>query len=232
MRIDRFINIEKMEQHVTSMVMDELANNPNLLLCAATGNSPLPLYQGLAIEAKVNPEKFSQLRIIPLDEWVGLSSTKGSCHAYLQEQLLKPLKIPFSQYFAFNPLAENLEEECSRIQALLRDQGPIDVCILGLGRNGHLGLNEPANVLQSHCHIAHLTLESQQHQMLEKSSQKPTRGITLGMEDILASKRIILLISGEGKEQAKNHFFSKEIHPRCPASFLWKHNNVDCLVID
>ncbi|WP_420399654.1 galactosamine-6-phosphate isomerase [Flagellimonas sp.] len=232
MRIHRFTDIMKMGQHATSIFLDELTIKPNLLLCAATGSSPLPLYQEIALEAKKDQEQFEQLRIIPLDEWIGLPSEEGSCHAYLEEQLLNPLEIPSSQYFAFNPLAENLEEECLRIQAILDKQGPIDLCVLGLGRNGHLGLNEPSDILQPHCHIADLTLESQQHQMLKGSSQKPTRGITLGMEDILMSKRIILLISGEGKEQARAIFFSKNIHPNCPASFLWKHNNVDCLVLD
>lgn len=232
MRIHRFTDIIKMGQHATSMVLDELRIKTNLLLCAATGSSPLSLYQGLVLKAKKKPEQFEQLRIIPLDEWIGLPSEVGSCYAYLKEQLLKPLKIPSSQYFTFDPLSENLVEECLRIQAILDEQGPIDLCILGLGRNGHLGLNEPADILQSHCHIADLTMESQQHPMLKKSNQKPTRGITLGMEDILMSKRIILLISGEGKEEAKKQFFSQVIHPRCPASFLWKHNNVDCLVLD
>ncbi|TMU56508.1 galactosamine-6-phosphate isomerase [Flagellimonas algicola] len=232
MRIHKFCDIKKMGQQATSLVLDELTNHPKLLLCAATGNSPLPLYQGLALEAKKNPGQFAQLRIIPLDEWIGLPSLDGTCHAYLQEQLLKPLEISSKQYFAFDPWAKNLEEECSRIQALLGDQGPIDLCILGLGRNGHLGLNEPASVMQPHCHIADLTLESRQHSMLKGSSQKPIKGITLGMEDILASKRIILLVSGKGKEGAKNQFFSKKVNSSCPASFLWKHNNVDCLVAD
>ncbi|WP_431129323.1 galactosamine-6-phosphate isomerase [Flagellimonas flava] len=232
MRIHRFTDIMKMGQHATSIFLDELTIKPNLLLCAATGSSPLPIYQRLSMEAKKNPVQFEQLRIIPLDEWIGLSGVEGSCRAYLEEQLLRPLKIPSSQYFAFKPLAGNLEEECFRIQAILDKQGPIDLCVLGLGRNGHLGLNEPSDILKPHCHIADLTLESQQHQMLKGSSQKPTRGITLGMEDILASKRIILLISGAGKEEAKKQFFSQVIHPRCPASYLWKHNNVDCLVLD
>ena len=232
MRIHKFTNTDQMGRYAATVILDELTQKPNLLLCAATGNSPLPLYQRFVAEAKGNLDRFAQIRIIPLDEWVGLPTAEGTCHAYLKEQLLEPLEIPHSQYFAFDPLAENLNEECLRIHAHLHEQGPIDVCVLGLGRNGHLGLNEPADVLLPHCHIADLTLVSQQHQMLEGTVLKPTQGITLGMADILASKRIVLLVSGAGKEQAKRQLFSKEIHPSCPASFLWKHNNVDCFVVE
>jgi galactosamine-6-phosphate isomerase len=149
----------------------------------------------------------------------------------LQKHILRPLKVTQERYFPFNPRAQDLEEECLRIQAMVKEQGPIDLCIMGLGKNGHLGFNEPAIELQPHCHIAELTTESQQHSMILGSSIKPTQGITLGMQDILSSKRIILIVSGSGKDEAKKQLLSGEITCECPASLLWKHNNVDCLVV-
>ena len=231
MRITEFEEIYQMGQKAFSIVMDEIEHNPQLLLCAATGSSPLPLYRNLTEEAKKRAAVFDQLRILPLDEWVGLPSSNGSCHAFLQNHILRPLKVAQERYFPFNPAAEDLKEECLRIQALIKEQGPIDLCVLGLGKNGHLGFNEPADELQPHCHLADLTIESQQHSMIMDASTKPTRGITLGIQDILSSRRILLMVSGSGKEEAKKQLLSGEITCECPASLLWKHNNIDCLVV-
>jgi len=231
MRIAEFEEIDQMGQKAFSIVMDEIEHNPQLLLCAATGSSPLPLYRNLAEEAKKRAAVFDQLRVLPLDEWVGLSSSDGSCNAFLQKHILGPLNITQERYFRFNAAAEDLKEECLRIQALVKVQGPIDLCILGLGKNGHLGFNEPADELQPHCHIADLAVQSQQHSMILDSSIKPTQGITLGIQDILSSKRILLLVSGSGKEEAKKKLLSGDITSQCPASLLWKHHNVDCLVV-
>lgn len=231
MRIAEFEEIDQMGQKAFSIVMDEIEHNPQLLLCAATGSSPLPLYRNLDEEAKKRAAAFDQLRVVPLDEWVGLPSSDGSCHAFLQKHILRPLNITQERYFRFNAAAEDLKEECMRIQALVKEQGPIDLCVLGLGKNGHLGFNEPADELQPHCHIADLAVQSQQHSMILDSSIKPIQGITLGIQDILSSKRILLLVSGSGKEEAKKKLLSGEITSQCPASLLWKHHNVDCLVV-
>ena len=231
MRIAEFEEIDQMGQNAFSIVMDEIENNPQLLLCTATGSSPLPLYRNLAEEAKKREAVFDQTRILPLDEWVGLPSSDGSCHAFLQKHILRPLQVAQQRYFPFNLETENLEDECLRIHDIVQEHGPIDLCILGLGKNGHLGFNEPADELQPHCHIADLALQSQQHSMILGSSIKPSQGITLGIQDILSSKRILLLVSGSEKEEAKKKLLSGEITSQCPASLLWKHDNVDCLVV-
>ena len=231
MRIKEFNDTGDMASVAASIFKDELRQNLELLLCAATGNSPLPLYRHLALEADKDSILFQQVRLIPLDEWVGLTTPMGSCHSYLKEHVLDPLRISNDRYLQFHPEASDLEQECLRIQSLLKQQGPIDFCVLGLGKNGHLGLNEPAPVLQDHCHIADLAPLSQYHNLLDATKQKPTQGLTLGMKDILSSKRVLLIISGDGKEDAKKALFSKKIDSQCPASYLWQHNNVDCLIV-
>ena len=232
MNIIDFTNISEMSDYAASMVITEATRNPKLLLCTASGNSPLPLYEQLAREAQKNIQLFQETRVIPLDEWVGLPSEEGSCHAYLKKHILTPLQISKDRYYGFNPTAEILEEECGRIQNVLESEGPIDICILGLGKNGHLGFNEPANVLHPHCHIMDLAPQTQQHKMVADIPSKPTKGLTLGMHDILSSKKIVLLVSGKGKEEAKQKLRSAEISSQCPATFLWLHTNVDCLIVD
>ena len=230
MRILNLKDTHELGLKASTIVKNELLKNPKLLLCAATGNSPLPLYQQLAEEFKRKTILFQQIRVLTLDEWVGLSSPVGSCDSFLQEHFIKPLKISKDRYFFFNTSADNLTDECLRMQEVLKKQGPLDLCILGLGKNGHLGFNEPAAKLEPHCHVANLTDQSQQHSMIEYSMNKPTQGITLGIQDILSSKRILLLVSGTGKEEAKKQLLSGRISSEWPASILWKHDNVDCLV--
>ena len=232
MNVNYFSNAEAMSRSAADIVLEEVRRNPELLLCTATGSSPKKLYQILAEENRQQMSLFQKVRIIPLDEWIGLPTPEGSCHTYIDEHILRPLQIPIEHYFGFNRDAAQLEKECGRIQELLHREGPIDVCILGLGKNGHLGFNEPADVLQPHCHIASLSPQSQEHSMIENTPSKPTKGLTLGMQDILAAKKIILVVSGEGKEKATQRLLSGDISNDCPASWLSKHDNVDCLIVN
>lgn len=221
-----------MSDHGTSIVIEELRTKPNLLLCAATGSSPLGLYEGLTRLAKMGKGRFKDLRVLKLDEWIGLGkSAEGSCEHYLRANVIEPLEISEDRYLTFDPDAHEHDEECKRVQYQIQKNGPIDLCVLGLGKNGHLGFNEPGSFLQPNCHVAHLTPESQQHDMVVDGTAKPKYGMTLGIRDILLSKKIIILVSGEEKDEAKRSLFSGQISTTCPASFLWLHNNVDCLVV-
>ena len=112
----------------------------------------------------------------------------------------------------------------------LEGDGPIDLCILGLGLNGHLGLNEPAKELQARCHVAALSPESLGHPMLGSLDSKPAYGLTLGIEDILDSRQIIMLVSGKDKKTIAKEFLKAGISNQLPASLLWKHGRTDCLV--
>ena len=232
MNINYFSNVEAMSSKAAAIVLEEVQRKPNLLLCAATGSSPKLLYQNLAKENQKQKQLFDKTRIIPLDEWIELPSPKGSCHAYIKAHILSPLQISENRYFGFNGAAKRLDDECDRIQELLIREGPIDLCVVGLGKNGHLGFNEPASTLQLYCHVANLAAQSQEHSMIESTSVKPTKGLTLGMQDILNAKRIILLVSGAGKEAVIEQLLSGEITNDCPATWLWKHDHVDCLVVN
>ena len=232
MTIKHFDHYQDMSTYGASIVMEALKDNPRLLVCTATGGSPTGLYQALVEANREKKEHFRELRVIKLDEWLGLGSEDpGSCENYLQSTLVKPLEINDNRYISFLNNPEDPEIECSKMDAYIEAHGPIDLCVLGLGKNGHLGLNEPSDFLQPQCHVAKLTAESQQHQMIAENPDGPTEGMTLGMGAILKSKHILLLISGEGKEEAKQQLMSGNITTQCPASFLWLHPQVDCLVV-
>lgn len=212
-------------------VVREIEKNRQLLLCAATGGSPAGMYQLLSNQYQVNPGLFAQLRIIKLDEWGGVPMDQpGTCEQYLQQNLIQPLRIPESRYTGFNSNPKNPAQECARIQEKLKTEGPIDLCILGIGMNGHLAFNEPADFLQPFCHVAALSAMTLQHAMTAEMHIKPGFGLTLGMADILHSKMILILIAGKEKKEIVHEFLSKQVSSSVPASFLWLHPNVHCLI--
>jgi galactosamine-6-phosphate isomerase len=232
MEIEFFDEYSRLSERASALVINELSTRPGLLLCAATGNSPEGLYHLLREKEPSEPALFRGLRIIQLDEWSGLpANAEGTGQLYLRRHLLDPLGIDESRYISFASDAVDPELECRRIQSKLAEEGPIDMAVLGLGRNGHLGFNEPDQQLEPHCHVARLTPVSQQHSMMAHKKGKPEYGMTLGMKDILLSRKIILIVSGKGKEGARSSLFSEKISTACPASFLWLHPHSVCLAM-
>ena len=220
-----------MSHLAASIVLREIQKNPGLLLCAATGSSPRGLYGKLAEHAKLDREQFSRMRIIKLDEWGGVPENHPvTCEYFLRNRLLDPLAIPREHYISFASDPQNPVEECKRIRSRLQAEGPVDICILGLGGNGHLALNEPAVELQPFCHVATLTEKSLQHSMIADLEKKPGYGLTLGMQEILQSRKIIMLVSGKEKMEVAEKFLEAKVSTNLPASFLWLHPHVECLV--
>jgi galactosamine-6-phosphate isomerase len=231
MKIEVCETYEELSHKAIELIVQEIERKENLLLCTATGGSPTMTYELLSQEYPKQPKLFSKLRIIKLDEWGGIPLDQpGTCESYLQKHILQPLQIPESRYIGFNSNPVNIEAECEMVQKKLNREGPIDLCILGLGMNGHLAFNEPADYLQPHCHIAELSEMSLQHTMASEMETKPSYGLTLGMADILLSKKIIILINGAPKREIVKKFLSKKISSLVPATFLWLHPNVICLI--
>jgi galactosamine-6-phosphate isomerase len=229
----RFIaceNYELLSQQAAHLVMEQLRRKPDLLLCVATGGSPRRMYELLAQSYPSEPQLFSKLRLLKLDEWGGLArNNAASCEMYIRQYLLAPLKITEDRFFTFRGDSSDHEAECERIRNLLRQLGPPDVTILGIGSNGHLAMNEPADALIPHAHTARLTPHSQTHPMLAQLSHKPTFGITIGVADILQSQKILLLINGAHKREALHRLHTENISTQFPASLLHLHADALCL---
>ncbi len=231
MKIDICDTYEELSLKAKDIIVQEIQRNKELLLCVATGGSPTGTYDLLAAEYQKSPGLFSQVRILKLDEWGGIPMEyPGTCESYLQERLIRPLNVSGERYVGFISNPENPSGECRRIQENLDQNGPIGLCILGLGMNGHLALNEPGSFLHPYCHVAGLSDTTLQHPMATEMPVKPTYGLTLGMADILNSEKIIMLINGSQKKAVVNRFLSQEISNSVPASFLWLHPNVVCLI--
>lgn len=222
---------ESLSREAATLVLKKIEQKNNAVLCAATGSSPTGTYTFLRQSYDQQPELFSGLRIIKLDEWGGVPMKDPcTCESYLQMHLIGPLKIGEDRYISFNSNPDNNAEECIRIQKKLIKSGPIDICILGLGMNGHLALNEPGEFLEPNVHIAKLSASSLTHPMIGDMKMKPSYGLTLGMTDILQSAFILIIISGNMKKKIAADFLKREISTKLPASFLWLHPNVVCLI--
>jgi galactosamine-6-phosphate isomerase len=230
MKLEQFDDYDRMSQKAKELIVEELSEKKNTLLCAATGKSPTKIYELLENEFEHQPELFSELRIVKLDEWGNIAMDHPkTCEYYLQNHLIAPLKIPQNRYISFLSNSDDPNAECKRVQAEINRNGGIDLCILGLGMNGHIALNEPADFLQAHCHVANISEVTLQHPMASGMQKKPAFGFTLGMADILQSRKILILIHGINKSAIANEFLSGRISTRIPASFLWLHPNVICL---
>ena len=231
MLIKIFPDFATLSKDAAILIVEELRKKPNLLLCTATGGSPTPTYENLAKAYQSERELFDTLQIIKLDEWGGVSmSNPQSCEAYLRQHVLTPLQISGDRYVGFDSQAESPEKEADKINQFLESRGQIDICVLGLGMNGHIAFNEPAPALQPYAHVAKLSSESMQHPMSVAMGETITYGLTLGMANILQSKLILMLISGKAKQEIAQQFLSGNITTQLPASFLWLHPNTICLI--
>jgi galactosamine-6-phosphate isomerase len=209
-----------------ALVVEQLRQNPSALLCAASGSSPLGAYAELAKTCAQDRSLFACLRVIKLDEWGSLApDDPASCEVYIRTKVIEPLGISEDRYLTLRGDAADPDGECRAYSATLAATGPIDICVLGLGVNGHLGMNEPADWLHESAHLAELAKESQGHAMLADALTQPQYGLTLGMADILRSNMILLLVSGEKKRDAMARLLSRRIATDFPASFLWMHHN-------
>jgi len=222
---------ETLSNAAASLILTELKRKNNATLCAATGNSPTRTYALLKHSFDQQPGLFSSLRIFKLDEWGGVPmNDPGTCESYLQNHLIGPLKIENNRYISFNSNPKDPVQECYRIQQELKKFGSIDICILGLGMNGHLALNEPGETLEAGMHVAKLTESSLTHSMISDMKMKPSYGLTFGMADILQSALILLIINGLKKKKITSELLNGKISTKLPASLLWLHPNTICLI--
>jgi galactosamine-6-phosphate isomerase len=220
---------ETVSRHAADWLIERLRQNPATLICLAAGSTPARTYELLAQEGAKEPSLFKHCRIMKLDEWGGLPpGDPATCDVQLRTTLVSPLNLA-ERYVAFESNPPDPDAECVRIANWLDKNGPIDIAVLGLGINGHLGFTEPAEYLQPFAHVAELSQASLSHAMLAKAAVRPTYGLTLGMADLIQSRRILLLVTGPKKREPLQKLLSGRITTEFPASMLQLHTDVHLL---
>lgn len=208
---------------------DQVANKPDSYISIATGDTPLGTYARWIEKMRSLGLSTDRIRIHKLDEWAGVSATDpASCEYFLQDKILKPLGIGEDRYFGVACNTADPAGECRRVAAVM-EREPLDLSILGVGVDGHLGLNEAGDELTYETHTVNLAPSSKEHQMLSATERNVEQGLTSGIGEIMAARRILFLVSGKKKQRAFARFMERKITPRLPASFLWLHGDVTCL---
>jgi glucosamine-6-phosphate isomerase len=195
------------------------------LLCTASGDTPAGLYKEVVDRVHKNELDISGWSFAGLDEWVGMNGDdEGSCRFHLNNQLFHPLQVAENKICFFDGRAKDLDKECEHVESFILQQGGIDVTILGLGMNGHIGMNEPGTSPALRSHVTVLDPVTQKTgQKYFKKQQQLTEGITLGLATLMESKYIILLVSGLHKAGIVKKMLEGEISEQLPGSLLRKH---------
>lgn len=231
MNIHYFPDFSAMSRAAFQVVLREIVQKPDLLFCVASGGSPAGLYANMVLEKKRNPKFCTELRVIKLDEWGGLEpGSEFTSEQDVQMKFIQPLGISPDRYWTIDPFTSNPENACAEMESTVQKEGPIDICILGIGTNGHIALNEPGTTFQLGFHRCDLAPSTLNNGMIKSLAQPPTFGMTMGMGNILQAKKNILLISGSGKKDAFQRLLTQEIQMDLPASFLWLHSDVEVFV--
>jgi glucosamine-6-phosphate isomerase len=232
MNIKVFKTYDELSVATADMIASQIKSKRDSLLCLASGESPTGALARLSGYAKLRQADFSKCRFIGLDEWVGMDKTdEGSCQHYVFNHFFYPAGINPQNITFFDARAKDLTSECNRINNFLETYGPIDLVLVGVGLNGHVGLNEPGSSSASDAHV--VNLEKSTTQVAQKYFSRSTvldRGITLGLRQLLASKTLVLIASGEKKADVIQKIVEGPVTDEVPASHLQKHSNCHVFV--
>ncbi|PLR75876.1 glucosamine-6-phosphate deaminase [Bacillus sp. V3-13] len=220
---------EELSRTAGEIVIENVNNFKTFTLGLATGSTPEGLYRYLAEDYLINKTTYQHVKTFNLDEYVGLGhENESSYHYYMNKHLFSHIDILTENIHLPNGINSDLKSECSRYESSIEQNGHIDLQILGLGRNGHIGFNEPGTLFESKTHVVELanTTRMANSRFFSESAEMPTHAITMGISTILKSREILLLVSGVEKAQALHKLLEDEVCEAFPASILKLHPNV------
>ena len=223
MKIFSFESKARAGEAAAGSIATVVLEKPNATLGLATGSSPLETYRALAEMCREGDVSFAFTDSINLDEYVGLSGEHEQSYArFMRENLFDHIDIDLGRTNIPNGLAENPEEECRRYDALLESIGYADVQLLGIGHNGHIGFNEPADSFAYGTQLVTLTESTinANARFFESKDEVPKKALSMGIDQILKAGKIILLANGKDKAEIVERALFGDITPRVPASAL------------
>lgn len=205
----------------------------NPLLCTASGDTPKGMYQELIKQVYEKGIDVSNWHFIGLDEWAGMNGNdEGSCRYHLNNDLFHPLHIAEDKIIFFDGRAKNLQAQCDGVEDYIALMGGIDVAIVGLGMNGHVGMNEPGTPPELNSHIADIDAMTQVvGQKYFKSEQQLSKGLTLGLASLQEASFLMLLANGTKKAGIIKKILEEDASPQLPATLLLSHKKI-CIYLD
>ena len=233
-RVSQFANERIAARALARRIADAITVNPHLVLGLPTGRTPVGFYHELATLAARGRANFSEVTTFNLDEFFGIPATDaGSYRQYMNAHLFNRVTLDPSRINFLDGAAQTPEAECARAEQAIADAGGIDIQILGIGTNGHIGFNEPAGELQARTHRVRLKPETRRSNAAlfgGETRRVPAEALSRGMATILQARSIILLATGRSKADCIARAVRGPITPQLPASFLQLHRDVDFIV--
>ena len=234
MKLKRFKNYQELSEFAASDIANAIKTKPSLVLCMASGDTPKLTVELLVKKLKEERIDHSRITFIGLDEWVGLPpSNTGSCHYFFQNKLIGTLQLKPSQYFLFNALADDLKNECKKMDTFINEKNGIDIMLVGIGMNGHIGFNEPGASFSNLSHVIELdeiTKSVGQKYFTEK--MELSQGITIGFKHLLNAKKVFLMANGSKKAEVIKKTVEGPVTENFPASIMQQHKDGVILIDD
>ena len=229
MKIIRTKDYEEMSRKAANLISAQILLKPDCVLGLATGSTPIGIYDQLVEWYKKGDLDFSTVKTVNLDEYKGLTrDNEQSYYYFMHHHLFDRVNIDEENTHVPNGKVENGDEECLRYEALIKSMGGVDLQLLGLGRNGHIGFNEPAADFPKITHCVDLTestIEANKR-FFASADEVPRQAYTMGIGTIMKAVKILVVANGEDKADAVAAMVQGKINPEVPASILQLHNNV------
>ncbi len=225
MRARVFPDYEAMSAAAADVIARRLGEDPTAVLMLPTGTTPLGMYRRLVAMHRAGEVSFERATFFNLDEYLGLMPDHpASYHVYMKEHFYGPIGADPARIFVPDGAAPDPEAECERYEAAIREAGGIDGCVLGIGRNGHIGFNEPGAPFGSRTRVVRLSESTRRVNAGDfEANRAPERALTVGMATIFESKEVLLLASGTNKAGAVAAAVEGDVSESVPASVLKRH---------
>ena len=215
------------------LIAGQIIDEPKSILGLATGSTPVPIYQELIELYHKGVIDFGNVTTYNLDEYVGLAPDHPcSYRRFMQENLFEHVNVPAEHIHIPNGMAQNVEEECLGYDEAIAAEGGLDLQLLGLGANGHIGFNEPAEKFTTHSFCVKLTEQTlkDNRRFFEDDAVMPTHALTMGIASIMQAKRIVLVATGKNKAAAVKAMVEGPVDPNVPASILQMHRHATIIL--
>ena len=211
----------------------QVLQKPDSVLGLATGSTPIKAYKQMIDLYSKGVVDFSQVTTFNLDEYVNLDvKDKNSYHTFMHENLFDHVNIPEENINFLDGNAQNLEQECRDYEKKIKKAGGIDIQLLGIGSNGHIAFNEPADCFQRWSHVVTLkeSTVKDNSRFFKSIDEVPTQAVTMGIGSIMQAKKILIIALGTNKAKAIKQLIDGNVTPMCPASVLQFHTDVTLML--
>lgn len=228
MKIYETTDYDSMSRKAAGIIFSHVTLRPDCVLGLATGSTPVGTYNQLSEWCKNGDLSFAETRSVNLDEYRGLAPDHPQSYRYfMQENLFGHIDIKRENTNVPDGLASDPDAECRRYNEVIRSMGGIDLQLLGLGHNGHIGFNEPDGSFQLETHLVDLTESTirANTRFFNNEDEVPRQAFTMGIKNIMDARQVLVIVSGEAKADIVLRAFAGEVCPQIPASILQMHPN-------